>query len=137
MTKHRDVNKCRRKEKYKMAALIRQANSRYELANKPKIKNKAVWWKRRERKQNNGKNNKQTLSEKKEEAGNVSEQRDKGWIHVIHVHSTTHLAVTTTLQGSRRSRDYPPHSYIINEHYNPRNKKASQEKKESMARTGH
>ena len=60
-----------------MAALIRQANSGYELANKPKIKAKDLWWKRRERKQNND-NNKQTLSEKKEEAGNVSEQRDKG-----------------------------------------------------------
>ena len=90
-----------------MAALIRQANSGNELANKPKIKTKDVWWKRRERKQNNDSNNKQTLSEKKEEAGNVSEQRDKGWIHVIRVHDTTHLAVTTTLRGSRRSRDYP------------------------------
>ena len=28
MTKHRDVNKCRLQEKYKMAALIRQANKR-------------------------------------------------------------------------------------------------------------
>ena len=64
----------------------------------------------------------QTLSEKKEEAGNVSEQRDKGRIHVIRVHDTTHLAVTTTLRGSRRSRDYPPHSYIVNERYNLRNK---------------
>ena len=92
-----------------MAALIRQANSGYELLNKPKIKkeNKDVWWKRRERKQNNNNNNKQTLSEKKEEAGNVSEQRDKGWIHVIRVHDTTHLAVTTTLRGSRRPRTTP------------------------------
>ena len=48
MTQHRDVNKCRRKEKFKMAALIRQANSGYELANKPKTKTKDVWWKRRE-----------------------------------------------------------------------------------------
>ena len=32
-----------------MAALIRQANSGYELANKPKIKMKDIWWKRRER----------------------------------------------------------------------------------------
>ena len=47
----------------------------------------------------------QTLSEKKEEAGNVSEQCDKGRIHIIRVHDTTHLAVTTTLRGSRRSRD--------------------------------
>ena len=60
-----------------MAALIRQANSSYDLANKPKIKTNDVWWRRRERKQNND-NNKQTPSEKKEEAGNVSEQRDKG-----------------------------------------------------------
>ena len=89
-----------------MAAIIRQANSGYELVNKPKIKMKDVWWKRREIKQNN--NNKQTLSEKKEEAVNVSEQRDKGWIHVIRVLDTTHLAVTTTLRGSRRSRDKPP-----------------------------
>ena len=124
MTKHRDVNKCRRKEKFKMAALIRQANSGYELANKPKIKTKDVWWKRRKRKQNNDNNNKQTLSEKKEEAGTVSEQLDKGWIHVIRVLDTTHLAVTTTLRGSRRSRDYPPHSYIVNERYNPRNKRS-------------
>ena len=58
-----------------MAALIRHANSGYESANKPKIKTKDVWWKRREIKQNND-SNKQTLSKKKEEAGNVSEQRD-------------------------------------------------------------
>ena len=61
-----------------MAALIRQANSGYEMANKPKIKTKDVWWKRRERKQNNDNSNKQKISEKKQEAGNVSEQRDKG-----------------------------------------------------------
>ena len=93
-----------------------------------------------------------SLSEKNEEARNVSEQRDKGWIHVIHVHDTTHLPVTTTLWGSRRSQttphkerlsslvkhqDYPPHSYIINEPYNPRNKRPSKEKKQSMATTGH
>ena len=41
-----------------MAALIRQANSGYELANKPEIKTKDVWWKRREGKQNNDNNNK-------------------------------------------------------------------------------
>ena len=104
-----------------------QSGKLIELANKPKIKTKDVWWKRRESKQNDN-NNKHTLSEKKEEAGNVSEQRDKGWIHVIRVHDTTHLAVTTTLQGSRRSWVYPPHSYIINERYNPGNKRASKEK---------
>ena len=31
-----------------------------------------------------------TLSEKEEEVRNVSEQRDKDWIHVIRVHDTTH-----------------------------------------------
>ena len=77
---------------------------------------------------------------------------DKGWIHAICVHDTTHLAVTTTRQGNRRSRttphkerlaglvkhrDYPPHSYIVNERYNPRNKRANKEKKQSMARTSH
>ena len=62
-----------------MAALIRQANSGYELANKLKIKKKDIWWKGRERKQNNNNNNKQTVSEKKEEASNVSEQCVKGW----------------------------------------------------------
>ena len=133
-----------------MAALIRQANSGYELANKPKVKKKDVWWKRREKTKQQ---QQQTFSQTKtknqqqqnQEAGNVSEQRDKGWIHVIRVHDTTHLAVTTTLGGSRRSRttphkerlsgllkhlDYPPHSYIVNERYNSRNKRASKEKKQ-------
>ena len=138
-----------------MAALIRQTNNGYELANRPRTHTKKktttttttakgkkdVWWKRREGKQNN---NKLTLSEKKEAVGNVSEQRDKGWIHVTREHDTTHLAVTTTLQGRRRSlatphkerlsglvkpRDNPPHSYIVNERYNSRNKRASKEKK--------
>ena len=40
MTKLRDVNKCRQQEKYEMAALIRQANKQYKMANKPKIKKK-------------------------------------------------------------------------------------------------
>ena len=89
-----------------MAALIKQANSSYELANKPKTKTKDVWSEEK-REKTKQRQQQQTLSEKKEEAGNVSEQRDKGRIHVIRVHDTTHLAVTTTLRGSRRSRDYP------------------------------
>ena len=48
-----------------------------------------------------------TLSKNKEGASNVSEQRDKGWIHIISVHDTTHLAVATTQQGNRRSRTTP------------------------------
>ena len=90
-----------------------------------------------------------TLSEKKEEARNVSEQRDKGWIHVIRVHDTIHSADNTEGQQTLtnyptqrknerfvKHRDYPPHSYIVNERDNSRNKRASQEKKQWMARTG-
>ncbi len=91
-----------------MAALIRQANSGYELANKPKIKTKDVWWKRRERKQNNDNNNKQTLSEKKEEAGNVSEQLDKGWIHVIRVTRYNPLSNDNNTAGQQTLTRLPP-----------------------------
>ena len=59
-------------------------------------------------------------------------------------YNLTHLAVTTTRRGNRRSRtiprkermrglvkhrDYPPNSYIVNERYNSRDIRASQEKK--------
>ena len=54
MTKHRDVNKCRRKEKCKMAALI----SGYEMANKPEREKKKE---KKERK----KNKKERMVEKK------------------------------------------------------------------------
>ena len=117
------------------------------MANKPKIIKK----KKEEEERTHGEKGEKrekattTLSEKKEEASQVRQQRDKGWIHVIRVHDTTHLAVTTTRQGNRRSRttphkkrmsglvkhrDYPPHSDIVNERYNSRNKRASQEKKQ-------
>ena len=62
------------------------------MANKPEIKKKERMV---EKKRKREKNKTTTLSEKKEEARNVSEQRDKGWIHVIRVHDTTHLAMTT------------------------------------------
>ena len=71
-----------------MAALIRQANSGYELANKPKIKKKDVWWKKREK----TKQQQQTISEKKEEAENMSVNNvTKDGVHVIRVHNTTRL----------------------------------------------
>ena len=80
MTKHRDVNKCRRQEKYKMAALIKQANKRIRNGQEAKDKKKKrkkehmvkMKGKKRDRKPT------KTLSQKKEEAVNVSEQRDKG-----------------------------------------------------------
>ena len=68
------------------------------MASKPKIKKKE----RMVKKKGKEREKTTTLSEKKEEASNVSEQRDKGWIHVIRVHDTTHLAMTTTRQGNRR-----------------------------------
>ena len=50
--------------------------------------------------------NKTTLSEKKEEARNVSEQRDKGWIHLIRVHDTIHSADNNTA-GQQTLTNYP------------------------------
>ena len=58
-----------------------------------------------------------TLSEKKEEARNASDQRDKGWIHLIRVHDTTHWADNNTAGQKARTnrmsdlvkhRDHPP-----------------------------
>ena len=59
------------------------------MANKPKIKKQEHIVKKKGKKRR-----KKTLSEKGE-VSNVNEQWDKGWIHVIHAHDTTHLAVTT------------------------------------------
>ena len=62
-----------------MAALIRQANSGYELANKPKTKMKDVWWKRRERKQNNDNNNKHFLKRKRRQEMSASNVTKAGY----------------------------------------------------------
>ena len=63
-----------------MAALIRQANSGYELANKPKIKTKKdVWWNRRERKQNNDNNNKHFLKRKRRQEMSASNVTKAGY----------------------------------------------------------
>ena len=111
------------------------------MANKPEITKKERMV---EKKRKREKNKTTTLSEKKEEARNVSEQRDKGWIHVIRVHDTIHSAknntvgqqTLTTYPTQRKNerfvkhRDFPPHSYIVNDRYNSRNKWANQEKKQ-------
>ena len=49
------------------------------------------------------------LSEKKEEASNVSEQQDKGWIHVICVqqHGRATDAHELPHSGLIKHRDYP------------------------------
>ena len=62
-----------------MAALIRQANSGYELAIKPKTKTKDVWWKRRERKQNNDNNNKHFLKRKRRQEMSASNVTKAGY----------------------------------------------------------
>ena len=74
------------------------------MANKPKVKKERMHGEKEGEKRDKTTT---TLSEKKEKASNVIEQREKGWIHVIRVHDTTHLAVTTTRQGYRRSRTTP------------------------------
>ena len=68
------------------------------MANKPEIskQNKNKQKRMVEKKRKREKNKTTTLSEKKEEARNVSEQRDKGWIHVIRVHDTVHSADNNT-----------------------------------------
>ena len=74
------------------------------------------------------KTNKKTFSEKKEKARTVCVQWDKGWMHIIRVHDdTTHL--TDAHEEIVKHRNYPPHSYIVNERHNSRNKRATQEKK--------
>ena len=118
----------------------REKRKKKKKEKKKKEKKKRMVEKKRKREKNKPK----TLSEKKEEARNVSEQRDKGWIHVIRVHDTIHSAdnntagqqTLTNYPTQRKNvrfvkhRDYPPHSYIVNQRYNSRNKKASQEKKQ-------
>ena len=98
----------------------------YETANKPKIKKKERMVKtegKRQRKQQH------FLKRKRRQVMSASNGTKAG-VHVIRVHDTTHLAVTTTRQGNRRTRttphkermrglvkhrDYPPHSYIVND----------------------
>ena len=112
-----------------MAALIKQANG-YEMAKKPKMKKKERMVKERE-----------NFLKRKEGASNVSEQRDKGLdtcnpcTRYNPLSSDNNTAGATTphkerMSGLVKHRDYPPHSYIINERYNSRNKRASEEKKQ-------
>ena len=69
-----------------MAALIEQANKRGRNGQQARYKKKVFYLVEKKRKRE--KNKTKTLSEKKGEARNVSEQWDKGWIHIIHVHNT-------------------------------------------------
>ena len=71
------------------------------MANKPKIKKERTHGGKREKTTS-------TLFEKKEEASNVSEQRDKGWIHVIRV-STRYdpLSSDNNTAGQQTLTNYP------------------------------
>ena len=62
-----------------MAALIRQANSGYELANKPKIKTKDVWWKRRERENKTTTTNKHFQKRKRRQEMSASNVTKAGY----------------------------------------------------------
>ena len=75
------------------------------MANKPEIKNERTHGGKDEEKRE--KQTKNTFStNKKEEARNVSEQGDKGRIHVIRVHDTVHSADSNTA-GQHILTNYP------------------------------
>ena len=76
------------------------------MANKPEIKKKRKKERIVEKKRKRQKNKTTTLSEKKVEARNVSEQRDKGWIHVIRVQDTIHSA-DSNMAGQQTLMNYP------------------------------
>ena len=79
------------------------------MANKPEIKKEKKKTKKErmeEKKRKREKNKTTTLSEKKKEARNVSEQRDKGWIHVNSVHDTIHSSDNNTA-GQQTLTNYP------------------------------
>ena len=73
------------------------------MANKGKIKKE-----RTHGEKEGEKREKTTLSEKKEEASNVSEQRDKGWIHVIRVSTRYNpLSSDNNTAGQQTLTNYP------------------------------
>ena len=76
------------------------------MASKPEIKKEKKKERMVGKKRKRKKNKPKTISEKKEEARNVSEQRHKGWIHVIHVHDTIHSADNNTA-GQHTLTNYP------------------------------
>ena len=71
------------------------------MANKPKIKKKE----RMVKKEGEKRKTTTTLSEKKEEASNVSEHRDKGWIHVIRSSDNTAGRQTLTNYPTQRKNE--------------------------------
>ena len=133
-----------------MAALIRQANKRVRNTKEEEKKTTTNKQQQQTNKQMHGgkeeereKRNKNTFWK---ESGSKKCQRATGRRLDTRNPCTRYnpFSQTTTRQGNRRSwttqhkermsglvkhRDYPPHSYIVNERYNSRNQRASQEKK--------
>ena len=72
------------------------------MANKPKIKTKEHMVKKEGEKREKTTTLK-FLKRKLRQVMSASNGRDKGWVHVIRVHDTTHSAVTTTWQCNRCS----------------------------------
>ena len=72
------------------------------MGNKPKIKNERTY----AEKEGEKREKTTRLCEKKVEASNVSEQWDKGWIHVIRVQDTIHSADSNTA-GQQTLMNYP------------------------------
>ena len=66
--------------------------------------------KKKKRKKEKEKKKKKRMVEKKE-ARNVSEQREKGWIHVIRVHDIIHSADNNTA-GQQTLMNYPTQRQI-------------------------
>ena len=79
------------------------------MANKPEIKKKKkerTHGGNEEAKREKTKQNEKTSHSEKKEEANVSEQRHKGWIHVIRVHDTIHSADNNTA-GQQTRTNYP------------------------------
>ena len=75
------------------------------MANKPEIKKERTHGEKEGEKRQKPT---PTPSEKKEEASNVSEQRDKGWIHVIRVSTRYNpLSSDNNTAGQQTLTNYP------------------------------
>ena len=118
-------------------------NQRFKNKTKQKNKTKRTHGGKEEEKREK-RSNKHFLKRKRRQEMSASNETKAGY--TLSVYTIQSIQPTTTRQGNRRSRttphkerknerivkhrDYPPRSYIVNERYNSRNKRASQEKKQ-------
>ena len=73
------------------------------MANKPETKTKECMVETKRKRERNT----TTFSEKKEESRHVSEQWDKGWIHVIRVTRYNALSSDNNTAGQQTLTNYP------------------------------